>query len=158
MVVEVTTHGKFRGPEFAPFSFKLVAGTSEKLVDKKGRSIWSIFARPITNEEQEAIEKAGHSEQDRLLRSMLDQPGCSLLERAELLHWFTMQGGQPNKQKVHRMMKALQKDKLVEQRRDEHYVLTKKGEEEAAKTPEEAVKQKPKTGTEESPHQCSARF
>ena len=25
MVVEVTTHGKFRGPDFAPFSFKLVA-------------------------------------------------------------------------------------------------------------------------------------
>ena len=45
MTVEVTTHGKFRGPDFAPFSFKLVAGQSEKLVDSKGRSIWSIFAR-----------------------------------------------------------------------------------------------------------------
>jgi hypothetical protein len=33
-------------------------------------------------------------------------------------------------------MKDLQKAKLVEQRRDGHYVLTKnKGEEEAAKTP-----------------------
>ena len=43
--------------------------------------------------------------------------------------------GQPHKQKVHRVMKDLQKAKLVEQRRDGHYVLTKnKGEEEAAKT------------------------
>jgi hypothetical protein len=36
MVVEVTTHGKFRGPEFTPFTFKLKQGTSAKLVDRKG--------------------------------------------------------------------------------------------------------------------------
>jgi hypothetical protein len=70
------------------------------------------------------------------LRAMLDQPGRSLTELAEHLCWYTMEG-QPHKQKVHRVMKDLQKAKLVEQRRDGHYVLTKnKGEEEAAKTPE----------------------
>ena len=67
---------------------------------------------------------------------MLDQPGRSLTELAEHLCWYTMEG-QPHKQKVHRVMKDLQKAKLVEQRRDGHYVLTKNtGEEEAAKTPE----------------------
>jgi hypothetical protein len=136
MVVEVTTHGKFRGPDFAPFSFKLVAGKSEKLVDSKGREIWTIFARPISKEEQEAIEKAGHSDQDKVLRTMLDQPGRSLTELAQHLHWRTMEG-EPNKQKVHRVMKDLLKVKLVEMRRDGHYVLTKKGEEEAEKTPED---------------------
>jgi hypothetical protein len=143
MVVEVTTHGKFRGPDFAPFSFKLVPGKSEKLVDSKGRQIWSIFARPISNEEQEAIEKTGHSDQDKVLRAMLDQPGRSLTELAEHWCWLTMDGP-PNKQKVHRVMKELQKAKLVELRRDGHYVLTKpKGEEEAAKTREDEMKSGP---------------
>ena len=38
------------------------------------------------------------------------------------------------------MMKDLTKSKLVEARRDGHYVLTKKGEEEAGKTPEAMLK------------------
>jgi hypothetical protein len=142
-VAEVTTHGKFRGPEFAPFSFKLVAGKSEKLVDTKGRKIWSIFASPISNEEMEAIEKIAHTDQDDVLRAMLDQPGLSLVALAEYLNWNTMDG-KPNKTKVHRVLKELAKGKLAEKRRDGHYVLTKKGEEEAAKTPEDLVKIKPK--------------
>src|SRR5580693_5426561 len=88
-------------------------------------------------------EKAGHSDQDKVLRAMLDQPGRSLTELAEHLCWYTMEG-QPHKQKVHRVMKDLQKAKLVEQRRDGHYVLTKnKGEEEAAKTPEKNYMERP---------------
>ena len=88
-------------------------------------------------------EKAGHSDQDKVLRAMLDQPGRSLTELAEHLCWYTMEG-QPHKQKVHRVMKDLQKAKLVEQRRDGHYVLTKnKGEEEPAKTPEKNYMERP---------------
>ena len=45
--------------------------------------------------------------------------------------------GQPNKQKVHRMMEKLQKAKLVEQLRSGRYTLTKKGATEAATTPKE---------------------
>jgi AAA domain/RepB DNA-primase from phage plasmid len=138
MTVEVTTHGKFRGPDFAPFSFSLVAGQSEKLVDTKGRAIWSIFARPITNEEVETLKESGRSDQDAVLRAMLDQPGRSLLELAGHLHWLTQQG-EPSKQKVHRVMMKLKQAKLVEQGRDERYVLTKKGNEEAEKTPEDLV-------------------
>ena len=36
-VVELHWHGKFRGPEFEPISFKIQAGQSEKLKDAKGR-------------------------------------------------------------------------------------------------------------------------
>jgi hypothetical protein len=139
MVVEVTTHGKFRGPEFAPFAFKLAAGKSEKLVDTKGRSVWTIVARSISNAEQENIEKQGHTDQDTLLRAMLDQPGRSLVELADHLCWYT-QDGRPNKVKVQRMMRELAKGKLVEQRRDGHYKLSKKGEEEAEQTPEDPIK------------------
>jgi hypothetical protein len=143
LVAEVTTHGKFRGPDFAPFSFKLVRSRSEKLVDTKGRLIWSVFARPLSDEEVEAINKGGRSEQDDVLRAMLDEPGRSLLELAEHLHWLTMEG-KPNKQKVHRMMDKLKQDKLVKKNRGDRYVLTNAGEEEAKKTPENPVRSVPR--------------
>lgn len=134
-VVEVTTHGKFRGPEFAPFSFQLVAATSEKLVDTKGRLIWTVFARPITPEQQDMSKHQGRTSQDELLRAMLDKPGQSLFELAERLAWRT-QKGEPNKNRVAYVMKGLAKAKLVKQERgDGPYVLTKDGEEEADKTP-----------------------
>jgi hypothetical protein len=139
MTVEVTTHGKFRGPEFAPFSFKLVPGKSPLLVDTKGREIWTVFARPISNEDVEQLKQGGRKDQDMLLRAMLDKPGASLIEFAEHLHWRTSQDD-PNKQKVHRLMKDLVKAKLVIQQRDDRYALTPKGEAEAKKTPEDMVK------------------
>jgi len=142
-VAEVTTHGKFRGPEFAPFSFRLVAGRSEKLVDTKGRSIWTVVARPISNEEMEALEEVGHSDQDDVLRAMLDEPGLSMMEMAKHLDWNTMDG-KPHKVKVFRVLKELVKSKLAEKRRDGHYVLTTKGTAEAEKIPQR-VGEKPKT-------------
>jgi hypothetical protein len=131
MVVEITTHGKFRGPDFAPFSFTLVAGQSARLVDSKKRKIWSVFARPISDEEQERIEQSKCSDQDLLLHSMLNRAGGSLTEIAKRLHWLTMDR-RPNKQRVQRMMKELHKHKLVEQLRNGGYRLTKKGEQQAA--------------------------
>jgi hypothetical protein len=134
MVSEITTHGKFRGPEFAPFSFRLISATSEKLVDTKGRSIWTVYAEPIDDEQQEVIENQGHSSQDELLRALLDRPGLSVAELAKLLLWTTLDK-RPHKSKVHRVMSELAKDKLVQKRRGGRYSLTPKGEEEAEKTP-----------------------
>jgi AAA domain/Bifunctional DNA primase/polymerase, N-terminal/Primase C terminal 2 (PriCT-2) len=152
MTVEMTTHGKFRGPEFAPFSFKLVPSKSPILVDTKGREIWTVFARPISDEDVEQLKTGGRRDQDMLLRSMLDKPNCSLLEFAEHLVWLTSQG-KPNKQKVHRLMKDLVKAKLVMQGRDERYVLTPKGDEEAKKTPENMVKVEKKEDNEKGREQ-----
>ena len=78
---------------------------------------------------------------------MLDHPGFSLKEMAEHLGWRTKTGGEygvggePNKVKVQRMMDGLKKIKLVEKRRDGHYVLTDKGEKEAENTPEDNVRE-----------------
>ena len=80
----------------------------------------------------EDIKAVGRSDQDDVLRTMLEHPGKSLLELAEHLQWRTMQG-EPSKQKVHRVMMKLKHAKLVEQDRDDRYVLTKKGKEEAEK-------------------------
>ena len=125
MLVEVTWHGKFRGPDFAPFSFKLIPAQSPKLVDSKGRLVWSIYAQAVSDAEQETLKDVGHAEQDKVLRVMLDHPGCSLAEIAKHLNWLTREG-EPSKQKVHRMMTKLQKAKLVQQRHDERYVLTQR--------------------------------
>jgi DNA polymerase I-like protein with 3'-5' exonuclease and polymerase domains len=133
MVVEVTTHGKFRGPDFAPFSFKLIAGKSQKLVDTKGREIWSVFAQPVSNAEIEVIEQQGCSDQDTLLRAMLERPGDSLIDFANRLSWVTIEG-LPNKTKVHRILKDLKQSKFVEQTRNKRYALTTKGRTEAEKT------------------------
>jgi hypothetical protein len=126
MIVEIDTHGKFRGPEFAPFSFRLEAGTSDKLRDSKGRNIWSVIAAPITEEEKNEAEEAGNDKQIKLLRVMKDNPAKSLAELAELLD-FKYRNGEPNKSIVQRLLKNPIKDKLVEMRGNRH-VVTPKGE------------------------------
>jgi hypothetical protein len=130
MISEITTHGKWRGPEFNPFSFKMVPAQSEKLVDSKGKKIWTVYAEAISSEQQDAIEQQGHSNQDELLRAMMEQPGLSLNDLAKRLEWMTAVDGRPNKRRVQIEMEALKRNKLVEQRRDGHYTLTKKGGEE----------------------------
>jgi hypothetical protein len=135
MVVEITTHGKWRGPEFSPFPFKLVTADSDKLVDSKGRKIYTVYAESISNEEQDDIEKQGRSNQDELLQTMLEHPGLSMNELAKKLGWKTVDG-RTNKRRVQIDIEALRKSKLVEHRRDGHYALTSKGEQEANKISE----------------------
>jgi len=133
----VTTHGKFRGPEFTPFNFKLVPGISEKLTDSKGRSIWTVTARVVDDLELEDIEAHGVSDQNHMLVAMLEKPGCSFNELAEHLGWRTTTDGKPNKQRVFRIMQELKKAKLAERQRDGHFILSKKGEQEANEIAEE---------------------
>ena len=134
MMVEVTTHGKFRGPDFAPFSFKLVPAQSAEAGRQQGAPGLEHLRAAVSAAERETLKDAGHVEQDVVLRTMLDHPGCSLLEIARRLNWLT-QEGEPSKQKVHRLMDKLQKAKLVQQRHDERYVLTPKGTETAKEIP-----------------------
>jgi AAA domain/Primase C terminal 2 (PriCT-2) len=126
MIVEIDTHGKFRGPEFAPFAFQLEAGTSDKLKDSKGRSIWTIIAKPITEEEKTATEDASHAKLEKLLRVMQQNPAKSLAELATLLDW-NYRNGTPNKSIVQRLLKLPIHNKLVE-KRGNRYVVTNKGE------------------------------
>ena len=88
MVVEVAVHcGKFRGPEFAPFSFKLIPAQSDKLIDAKGRRLWTVYTRVIDSDEQEKMENASVRAQDQMLSAMLDYPNLSLTQYAERLDW-----------------------------------------------------------------------
>jgi hypothetical protein len=124
-LVTIDTHGKFRGPEFDPFSFKIIKSTSLKLVDTRGRLVWTVYAEPISDAEKSAMEQAGHAKTDDVLRVMKENPGKSLSELAELLGW-RLNNGEPNKRAVHRQMEKLGKDKLVEIQRG-CYELTKRG-------------------------------
>jgi hypothetical protein len=130
LLVEITTHGKFRGPDFAPFTFKLVPAQSPKIIDSKGRKVWSIYAEAVSDAEQERLEGIGHSEQRYVLEDMLEHPGSSLTEIAKRLHWSTGKG-KPNKQRVHRLMTKLQGAGLVKRGYDDRYTLTASGQKEA---------------------------
>jgi hypothetical protein len=171
LLVEISTHGKFRGPEFTPFPFKLVPATSDRLVDSKGRQIWSVYAEPISQEQQEEMENWGTLNQNDLLRALLTNVGGSMSDLAELLNW-KMINGDPHKMRVHRVMMDLAKNKLVEKRRDGHYVLTTKGKAEAETVDAEikAMTRKPvkpkapkltaaeKRKQEEERHAASAKY
>jgi hypothetical protein len=91
-LVEIDTHGKFRGPEFQPFSFKLVSGTSELLKDTKDRLIWTVFAEPVSEAERAAMENAGERKRDDLLQAMKDRPASSIADLAMALGWTYKNG------------------------------------------------------------------
>ena len=124
-VVDVHWHGKFRGPDFQPIGFEITPGTTDRLKDSKGRPIWTVTARPISETEREAADEAGKDRQDELLAVMQRTPGLSLNELARQLGW-TYQNGDPNKTLVNRTMQALGSRGLVK-KPGEHWELTKKG-------------------------------
>ena len=125
MVVELNTHGKYRGPEFSPISFKIVPGTSDKLVDTKGRPIWTVTATPITETERDGIDNSTRAKYDDLLIMMKNRPGLSLAGYADALNW-RYANGNFNKRLVQTAMTAMMKDKLIEKKND-RYCLTPKG-------------------------------
>jgi hypothetical protein len=112
MVVDLSTHGKFRGPEFAPLSFLLQPGTSDKLKTSKGRLIPTVTAEPISDAERDVMNKTADTEKSELLSLMKERPGLSLAVMATELGWF-YSGGKPNRSKVHRALRVLMDAKLV---------------------------------------------
>ena len=126
MLVEVHWYGKFRGPDFAPIPFQLVPGTSEKLKDSKGRSIWTVTARAISEQEQRHAQETAREDQDDLLVVMRANPDLvTLTEFARKVGWF-YKDGTPNKTKVNRTLQALKRAGLVNNARD-RWTVTKAG-------------------------------
>jgi hypothetical protein len=124
-LVEVHWHGKLRGVDFEPFAFKIVPATSERLKDAKGRLVWTVYAKPVSEEERTTLEVAGAERQRKLLVAVKDHPRGSMADYARLLGWVT-RAGEPYKSLVQRTMGQLADAKLVE-KEYEHYALTKKG-------------------------------
>jgi AAA domain/RepB DNA-primase from phage plasmid len=149
MIVELNWHGKFRGPEFPPISFKIVSGTSDKLVDTKGRSVWTVTATPITETERDGIDTFARAERDDLLVEMYNFPGLSQSGYAEALNWRHANGDY-NKRKVQTAITALMKDKLIE-KKNGRYGLTLSGKKAVIAIPDKAG-----SGTQPDPSKLAA--
>ncbi len=124
--VELHWQGKFRGPDFAPISFQLRTVTHERLKTTKGRLIPTVVARHLSEAAQQAIEKTQRSHEDAMLKVVAAHPTASLAELANLLGW-RMQDGGPYKMRVKRVLKTLEKAKLIKMERDGN-MLTPAGE------------------------------
>jgi AAA domain len=113
MVVDAHWQVKIVGvSDFPPLSFRLVVGYSEKLKDSKGRSLSTVFAKPITDAERGVMDEKADAEKYELLSLMREKPGFSLAAMAKELGWL-YSDGKANKTKVNRALKALEAAKLV---------------------------------------------
>jgi hypothetical protein len=125
-VSDMHWQGKFRGPDFAPISFKLTAATTDKLKDTKGRPIWTVTAAPIDAAEKAVMDEATDIKADNMLVLLSKHTDLSQLQMAQKLGW-AYRNGEPNKSLVERTLKRLVAEKQVE-RQGRYWLLTKKGQ------------------------------
>jgi AAA domain/Toprim-like len=135
-VTELHHQGKFRGPDFAPKHFMLQGATTARLKDSNGNLIWTVFAKPASEQDQEEISKAVDAELIEIMKALTDGPSLSLAGIAQAVGWRNPQG-QPNKSKVQRRVRLLERKKLVE-RDGERLEITSKGKKWLAKRKEAA--------------------
>jgi hypothetical protein len=145
-VTVVHHQGKFRGPDFAPLHFTLEGQTAARLKDSGGRQIWSVFAKPASEQDQENISKALEADLASVMTAIRDEPGISIASIAVRLGWLNKQR-KPDKSKSQRRVKTLEAKKWAE-RDGEQLELTTKGKErlvklEARKTNGTALKSGP---------------
>jgi hypothetical protein len=124
-VVDLHWQVKFRGPEFSPIPFMIIAGYSKQIKDSKGREISTIYAKPLSATERAAAEGRGQANQDKLLIAMKERTGASLAELAKACGWF-YKSGDPNKTFTNQTMHDLEARGLVRQD-GRHWKLTKAG-------------------------------
>jgi len=135
MVTELHWQGKFRGIDFGAIPFRLEVGKTDKLKDSKGRHIWTVIARSITDKERDAAEDRGQKNKAQLLAAMAKMPGASIADLAQECEWFT-KDGKPYKSLVQRLLNALREEKMIK-KESGRWVLTKKGHAEAKESGEE---------------------
>jgi hypothetical protein len=129
MVTELHWQGKFRGIDFGAIPFRLEVGKTDKLKDSKGRHIWTVIARAITDKERDAAEDTGQKNKTQLLAAMAKIPGASLADLAKEVGWTT-KDGKPYRSLVQRLLNSLRENKLVKKEAG-RWVLTKAGAKEA---------------------------
>jgi AAA domain/Primase C terminal 2 (PriCT-2) len=116
---------KIRGPDFAPLSFFLRTVTHERLVSKTGKLMPTVIAEPLSQAREEEMRKIARNEEDLVLEEIGNHPHSSQADIARHLGWLN-QKGEIQKAKVHRIVKELKRQKLVEETRA-GLSLTEKG-------------------------------
>jgi hypothetical protein len=117
MTVKLHWQGKFRGPEFEPISFLLKSVTTDRLKDGRGRSIFTVFAKYLSDEAGEQMAESARREEDALLANINEHGHGTIAALAQRMGWLTNKG-QPHKSKVHRVLKRLLEAKLVRSTRE----------------------------------------
>lgn len=129
---EVTTmhwQGKIRGPDFQPISFALQNVVIRDLKDSKGRPIISVVAMLQTDEQGEAASKATMTDENTVLEWLRRYPGIMIKDIAMNAGWVNPETKAPNKSKVYRLLKNLERDKLTLVKRRK-WVITEAGKKE----------------------------
>jgi DNA polymerase len=130
----VTLHhsDKFRGAGFEPITFRLDPVRTPKLVDSRGRELPTVRAVALTdNEEAQEVASSQKDENELVLARHNGAGSMSIAELAEAMGWI-LGNGDPHKSKVARVLKRLEKAKLMKNERGK-WDLTEKGEKLARK-------------------------
>lgn len=126
-VTELHWQGKIRGPDFAPFGFRLNP-VPTGFIDRKDRPVMTIVAEPMSEEALAEHKKQTLANTDVVLKLLRSHPDWSWSQMAREVGWID--GDQPLKGRVQRAIASLSKDKLIERKRDNApWTLTPKGEE-----------------------------
>jgi hypothetical protein len=125
-VIELHWQGKFRGPEFAPMSFKLKTVTHPELKDSDGRLLPAIVCEYLSEQGQAEISATARKDEDAILDLVKANPTISLSQLAVLMEWY-LYSGEPNKMKTKRCLHELVKAKLLRKTRDGWEVVPEKG-------------------------------
>jgi len=140
VVSELHWQGKFRGPEFEPISFELHSVTAVKLKDSRGRSIRTVLAAPLSEEDRAALEASQDQDRNSILALMGSAPGLSLNDMAKALGWKNARA-MPDKRRTQKGVDRLKRSKLVAVDTDtKRFKLTEKGERAAAAFTSEDVR------------------
>jgi len=130
-VVTLHWQGKFRGPDFAPVTFALASGTTDALKDSKGKSIPTVYAKPMSDKERSEAEAKTRSDEDALLIAISENDRASMAQLATALRWLT-KDHKPYKARVQRAADRLKKGGFVKVERS-GLVLTDNGKKEASR-------------------------
>ena len=115
-VVQLHWQGKFRGPDFAPITFRLRSVTHERLKDSKGRLISTVVASHLSESGEKELRTVTLDNENQVLRILANNEELSYAEIAEQAGWIN-KDGKPNKTAAFRMVRNLKKAKLVRQGR-----------------------------------------
>jgi hypothetical protein len=98
-----------------------------RLVLAEDPRIWPLYGKRII-EWTEKIAEASRRDEDQVLQALAGDPRASLAAMAMKYGW-KMRDGAPNRSKVQRILRNLQRDKLIkQQRKGGDYEITEKGE------------------------------
>jgi DNA-binding MarR family transcriptional regulator len=110
---------KIRGPGFDPINFRLDKITAPRLVDSKGKPLWTVRAAAISDTDLEVEAGKTKSNENDVLALYLREPEISMAEVAKRLGWGS-------KARVHRAVEALERSKLMHNDRGD-WSVTEKG-------------------------------